>query len=329
MLLMKAKPTSMRPATTKALGKCAVLGFGGQGAAIALNLRDSGCEVIIGLPTDSKSRRKARQAGFAVANVSRAVASAQTIVFAFPDHCHQNTFAKEIVDQLHPEQILVFLHGASVSFSLVAPPAEVDVVMLAPHGPGLSVREQFVAGNAEMSAFWAIHQDTSGKAKKRLMAFAKAIGISGRGKLFETTFDDEAVGDLFGEQTVLCGGLTELIHAGFTTLTEAGISADNAYLEVCYQLDLIVSLIKRFGIEGMYQRISVAAKYGSLKTGPKLIDAGVKKRMRAALKEIQSGAFARELSALTPVQLKKLEKDLKKMTSPEFEKAAKKFRESC
>ncbi len=323
---MNAK-TKLRTTSSSAttLGLCAVLGFGSQGTAIALNLRDSGCEVIIGLPTGSKSRRKAQRAGFSVTTVSRAVAGAQTIIFAFPDHCHQRTFASAIEQHLHPKQTLVFLHGTSISFSLVTPPTDMDVIMLAPHGPGISVREQFVNGKNEMSAFWAIKNDARGKAKKRLLAFAKAIGIVGQKKLFETTFDDEALGDLFGEQTVLCGGLTELIHAGFTTLTEAGISSDNAYLEVCYQLDLIVSLIKRFGIEGMYQRISVAAKYGSLKTGPKLIDAGVKKRMKAALNEIKSGAFARELSALTPAQLKILDKDLKKLTSPEFEKAAKKF----
>ena len=307
------------------LGLCAVLGFGSQGTAIALNLRDSGCEVIVGLPSGSKSRNKANRAGFSVTTVSRAVKRAQTIIFAFPDHCHQRTFAKDIAPFLQRGQALVFLHGTSISFSLVSPPDYVDVVMLAPHGPGLAVREQYLSGDSDMSAFWAVQQDASGSAKSRLMAVAKGTGISGRSKLIETTFSDEAVGDLFGEQVVLCGGLTELIHAGFTTLTESGISADSAYLEVCYQLDLIVNLIKRFGIEGMYQRISVAAKYGSLKIGPKLIDAGVKKRMRQALKEIKSGAFARELSALTPPQIKGLNKNLRMLTSKEFETAARKF----
>ncbi len=321
----RKKKLKSRPSSAKTIGACSVLGFGSQGAAIALNLRDSGCDITIGLPTGSKSRSRAKRAGFSVTTVSRAVAAAQTIIFCFPDHCHQRTFANDIAKHLHPKQTLIFLHGTSISFSLVSPPTDVDIVMLAPHGPGLAVREQFVTGANTMSAFWAIQQDASGNAKKRLLAFAKAIGISAKSKLIQTTFSEEAVGDLFGEQTVLCGGLTELIHAGFTTLTEAGVSSDNAYLEVCYQLDLIVSLIKRFGIEGMYQRISVAAKYGSLKTGPKLIDAGVKKRMQTTLKNIQSGAFARELSSLTPAQLKQLDKELKKMTSPEFEKAARKF----
>lgn len=306
-------------------GVCAVLGFGSQGTAIALNLRDSGCEVVIGLPSRSQSRRRAKKAEFSVTTVSRAVSAAQTIIFAFPDHSHQRIFTDDIAKHLRAGQALIFLHGTSVSFSLVTPPGDVDVVLLAPHGPGLAVREQFLSGKNEMSAFWAIERDASGRAKSRLMAFARAIGVSSKSKLIETTFAEEAIGDLFGEQAVLCGGLTELIHAGFTTLTKSGISADNAYLEVCYQLDLIVNLIKRFGIEGMYQRISVAAKYGSLKTGPKLIDTGVKKRMQTALRNIQSGDFARELSTLTPAKLRKLEKDLKKMTSPEFEEAARKF----
>ncbi len=309
----------------KKLGLCAVLGFGSQGTAIALNMRDSGCEVIVGLLSGSKSRTKANRAGFSVATVSRAVSRAQTIVFAFPDHCHQRTFVKDIAPFLQKGQALLFLHGTSVAFSMVTAPDDVDVVMLAPHGPGLAVREQYVSSANNMSAFWAVHQDASGAAQSRLFAFAKAIGISSKKKLLETTFSAEAVGDLFGEQAVLCGGLTELVHAGFTTLTESGISADNAYLEVCYQLDLIVDLIKRFGIEGMYQRISVAAKYGSLKTGPKLIDAGVKKRMNQALKNIESGAFARELSALTPAQINRLNKDLRTLTSKEFEETARKF----
>ncbi|MBN4076319.1 ketol-acid reductoisomerase [Gemmatimonas aurantiaca] len=309
------------------MGTCAVLGYGSQGSAIAQNLRDSGIEVIIGLRPGSKSRRKAKADGFAVASnstVAQAVRQSQTIIFAFPDHSHKKTFLSDIQPNLS-NQTLIFLHGTSIHFKLITPPNKVDVIMLAPHGPGLAVREKFVSGVSGMSAFWAIHQDISKLARLRLFTFAKAIGISDKKKMFKTTFAEEAIGDLFGEQAVLCGGLTELIHAGFQTLTESGIKPDNAYLEVCYQLDLIVDLIKRFGIAGMYKRISVAAKYGALQTGPKLIDAGVKKRMKQALKKIESGAFARELSELSEKDITGLEKDLNRMTSNNFEKSAKKF----
>lgn len=321
---MKEKK-SHKTAPSRTLGTCAVLGFGAQGAAIALNLRDSGCQVLVGLRPGSSSRRRAQREGLAVTSIPRAVQQAQTIIFAFPDHRHRRTFVAEIAKNLQANQTLVFLHGTSIHFGLVTPPAEVDVVMLAPHGPGIAVRESFLKGAGEMSAFWSVAQDSSSVAKRRVIALARAIGITSGKKLLETTFRDEAVGDLFGEQVVLCGGLTELIYSGFQTLRQTGISADNAYLEVCYQLDLIVNLIKRFGIEGMYQRISVAAKYGSLQTGPKLIDAGVKKRMQRALKRIESGEFARELDSLTEVQISRLNKSLKQLSSAEFEKAAKKF----
>jgi len=304
-----------------------VLGYGSQGSAIAQNLRDSKVEVIIGLPQGSKSRRKAKADGFAtsaITTVAKAVSQSQTIIFAFPDHSHKRTFLSEIQSEL-TNQTLIFLHGTSIHFKLIKPPTGVDVIMLAPHGPGLAVREKFVSGNSDMSAFWAIQQNASKSARLRLFSFAQAIGIGDKKKMLKTTFAEEAIGDLFGEQAVLCGGLTELIHAGFQTLTESGVKPDNAYLEVCYQLDLIVDLIKRFGIEGMYSRISVAAKYGALKTGPKLIDAGVKKRMKQALKRIESGAFPRELSELTTKDIAKLNKDLKNLSSKDFEKSAKKF----
>ena len=305
----------------------AILGYGSQGSALAKNLRDSGCLAIVGLPVGSKSRRRAKADGFTdILSVSKAAASATALVFAFPDHLHERVFKKDIAPNLKSSQALIFLHGMSVHFKLVRPPANVDVMMLAPHGPGLAVREKFISGKSDMSCFWAIDQDFSGKAKTRLFAFARAAGFkTGKKTALETTFGAEAIGDLFGEQAVLCGGLTELINAGFTTLTGSGLSADSAYLEVCYQLDLIVDLIKRFGIEGMYNRISVAAAYGSAKTGAKIINGSVKKRMKTALKEIESGRFARELSALTDKDISKLRKTLTGMSSEKFEKAARKF----
>ncbi|HSG99921.1 MAG TPA: ketol-acid reductoisomerase [candidate division Zixibacteria bacterium] len=309
------------------LGVCAVLGYGSQGSALALNLRDSGLQVTVGLASKSPSRRKARAERLAVTTIEQAVKKSDTVTFALPDHTHRVIYEREVRDHLRTGQTLVFLHGTSVAFNLITPPAGVDVILLAPHGPGLAVREQYLSKKHSMSAFTSIHQNASGAAKERLQALALAVGIDDPGKLIDTTFRDEAVGDLFGEQAVLCGGLTELIHAGFQTLLEAGLSAESAYLEVCYQLDLIINLIKRFGIEGMYQRISVAAQYGSLQTGPKLIDSGVKKRMKQALKKIQSGAFARELAVLSDSDVKKLTTAMKTMSSPEFERAAKKFGE--
>ena len=307
------------------LGACGVFGFGSQGSALALNLRDSGLAVTVGLPPRSKSRRKARAENITVTTISKTAQSCDTLVFAIPDHTHKSVFERDIAPALHAGQTLVFLHGTSVAFDLVTPPADVDVILFAPHGPGLAVREQYISKQSGMSAFWSVAQDHSQQAHEKVFAFAQAVGIGDRKKLIKTTFRDEAVGDLFGEQAVLCGGLTELIHSGFQTLLSAGLSPESAYLEVCYQLDLIVDLIKRFGIEGMYKRISVAAKYGSLKTGPKLIDASVKKRMQTALKNIESGAFARELASLSEADIKALDNALGRMTSKEFERAARKY----
>lgn len=306
----------------------AVLGYGSQGRALALNLSDSGCEVIIGLPAKSKSIAVATTDSFRnILTVQRAVERADIIVFALPDHLHARVYKKDIAPHLKTGQTLLFLHGSSVHFGLIEPPNFVDVIMLAPHAPGVTVREKYLRQES-VSSFWTIHQDFTKNARRTLFRFAHMVGISATPeKMIETTFEDEAVGDLFGEQVVLCGGLSQLIHQGFETLVTHGISSENAYIEVCYQLDLIVDLIKRHGIQGMYERISVAARYGSYLTGPKIIDADTKKRMRDALKEITSGRFARALSELGDADVKKLNKDLASLTSPAFERAAKKFAE--
>ncbi len=304
----------------------AVLGYGSQGRAIAMKLRDSSAQVLIGLPKESKSRKVARKDNFReIQTVAAAVERADVIIFAFPDHLQPRTFDREIAPALRRDQTLLFLHGTAIAFGLIQPPADVDVIMLAPHAPGLAVREKYLDGTS-ISCFWAIHQNPSRKAKSTLSAVAKRLGIAvSRNTFIKTTFADEAVGDLFGEQAVLCGGLTQLIHAGFETLIQRGISPDNAYLEVCYQLDLIINLIKRFGIEGMFGRISVAAAYGSLMTGPKIIDAHVRRHMKAALEEITSGRFPRRLADLTPAEITRVRRSLGKLSSPAFERAARKF----
>ena len=303
----------------------AVLGYGNQGRALALNLRDSKQSVVIGLPARSKSIRKALKDNFSAVESAVAVKMANVIVFAFPDHLHSSAYQKDILPNLRKGQTLVFLHGTSIHFGLIEPPRDVDIVMLAPHAPGSAVREKFIAGES-ISCFWAIHQNYSRQARRKVFDFARSVGVANRKRtMIETSFADEAIGDLFGEQAVLCGGLSELIHSGFQTLTKRGHSPDNAYLEVCYQIDLIVDLIKRYGIAGMYERISVAARLGSSLNARRVIDKQTRKNMDSILKEIESGDFARELSALTPAKLKRLDKSLEKLTSPEFEKAAKKF----
>ncbi len=303
---------------------CAVLGYGSQGRAWALNLRDAGVEVVIGLKSRSKSRTVARRDGFAhIVTVAEAIKRANLIVMAVPDHVQGRLFERDIKPHLRPDSALVFLHGFSVHFKTVIAPPNVDVILLAPLGPGHAVREKYLAGES-VGFFFTIGQNGTGRAKRRLEGLADALNVD-RKTLIKTSFADEAIGDLFGEQAVLCGGLTQLIMAGFETLRKSGLSADKAYLEVAYQLDLIVDLIKRFGIAGMYERISLTARYGSREAGPKVIDHTVRRNMQKALKEITSGRFAGKLNALTPEAEKRLRRDIRKMTSPDFERAARKF----
>jgi ketol-acid reductoisomerase len=304
--------------------KVAVIGYGSQGCAIAMNLRDSGHIVTVGLPPASKSRRKAKRDGFkSVRSVADAVKQAEIVCFAFPDHLHGRVYQKEIAKNLSGGSCLLFLHGLSVHFGFVPPPRDADVVLVAPHGPGPAVREKYLSDRS-MSAFVAVHQDATGHARKTALRLAEDMGFRKK-KLIETSFENEALGDLFGEQVVLCGGLTALIKGGFETLVANGLPPDDAYLEVAYQLDLIIALIKKYGIAGMFERISVAARYGSLVTGPKIIDAAVKRKMAAAFDEIKSGKFTTQLNRLTKSDITRLNKALTQLSHPEFEKAARKF----
>jgi len=301
-----------------------VLGYGSQGRAIALNLRDSGCEVIIGLKTKSPSRRLAKKDGFEqILTSSEAVKKAKYIFMALPDHLQGKVFENDIKKNLNDNSTLVFLHGFAIHFGFIKPLPKGDVVMIAPHAPGTAVREKYLTDRS-LSAFYAVFQDYSERALPTVFRLAKWLGFRRR-RLIETTFENEAVGDLFGEQTVLCGGLAELIQNGFEVLVENGLPPENAYLEVAYQLDLIVQLIKKYGINGMYQHISVAARYGSFLSGEKVIDKSVKKRMEEVFEDIRSGEFAKKLNDLSDKELAELKKSIIQRVNPAFEKAARKF----
>jgi ketol-acid reductoisomerase len=271
---------------------CAVLGFGSQGHAHALNLKESGVKVIIGLYPGSKSRAVAAEKGFEVFDTGEAVKRADVILVALPDTKQPAAFEKDIRPNLAKGKTLVFSHGFSIHFKTIVPPADVDVIMVAPKGPGHIVRRQYTEGKG-VPALIAIYQNPSKKAKKVALAWAKGIGGT-RGGVLETTFKEETETDLFGEQTVLCGGASALVQAGFEVLTEAGYSPEMAYFECLHELKLIVDLMNEAGIAGMRFSISETAKWGDVSVGPKIIDAGVKKRMKAALKDIQSGKFAKE-----------------------------------
>lgn len=271
---------------------CAVIGFGSQGHAHALNLKDSGVKVIIGLYPKSKSRIEAEKLGFKVYDTAEAVKKADVIFLAVPDVRASEVYAKDVAPNLSKGKTLLFSHGFAIVYKTIVPPSDVDVIMVAPKGPGHIVRRQYTEGKG-VPALIAVAQDASKKAKKIALAWAKGIG-STRGGVFETSFQEETETDLFGEQTVLCGGVSHLIQAGFETLVEAGYQPEMAYFEVLHELKLIVDLINESGISGMRFSISETAKWGDVSVGPKIIDASVKKRMGAALKEIKSGKFAKE-----------------------------------
>src|SRR5216684_1197612 len=269
----------------------AVLGFGSQGHAHALNLKESGLNVIIGLYEGSKSIPVARERGFDVYPTAQAVKRADVIFVALPDTKQPAAYLKDIAPHLGKGKTLLFSHGFSIHFKTIVPPRDVDVILVAPKGPGHIVRRQYTEGKGVPSLI-AIYQNPSRQAKQVALAWAKGIGAARAGVL-ETSFKEETETDLFGEQTVLCGGVSALITAGYETLVEAGYQPEMAYFECLHELKLIVDLINEAGISGMRFSISETAKWGDVKIGPKIIDAGVKKRMKAALKDVQSGKFAK------------------------------------
>jgi ketol-acid reductoisomerase len=270
---------------------CAVIGFGSQGHAHALNLKESGVKVIIGLYPGSKSRAVAKDKGFEVVDTAEAVKRGDVIFVAVPDTKIPAVYEADIAQNLSKGKTLLFSHGFAIHFKTIQPPKDVDVIMVAPKGPGHIVRRQFTEGKG-VPALIAVYQNPSKKAKKTALAWAKGVGGT-RGGVIETTFKEETETDLFGEQTVLCGGASALVQAGFETLVEAGYSPEMAYFECLHELKLIVDLMNESGIAGMRFSISETAKWGDVSVGPKIIDAGVKKRMKAALKDIQTGKFAK------------------------------------
>jgi ketol-acid reductoisomerase len=290
---MPAKVYSDKDADLNVLkGKTlAVLGFGSQGHAHALNLKESGLNVIIGLYEGSKSAAVAKEKGFEVYPTAEAVKRADVIFVALPDTKQAAAYLKDIAPNLTKGKTLLFSHGFAIHFKTVVPPKEVDVILVAPKGPGHIVRRQYTEGKG-VPALIAIYQNPSKQAKKVALAWAKGIGGTRAGVL-ETTFQEETETDLFGEQTVLCGGLSALVLAGYETLVEAGYQPEMAYFECLHELKLIVDLMNEAGVSGMRFSISETAKWGDVSVGPKIIDAGVKKRMKQALKDIQSGKFAK------------------------------------
>ena len=268
----------------------AVLGFGSQGHAHALNLKDSGLKVIVGLYQGSRSIPVAQEKGFEVVSTAEAVRRADVIFVGLPDTKQPDAYDRDIAPNLSRSKALIFPHGFSIHFKTVVPPKDVDVILVAPKGPGHIVRRQYLEGKG-VPALIGVYQNPSRQAKQVALAWAKGIGATRAGVL-ETSFKEETETDLFGEQTVLCGGVSALITAGYETLVEAGYQPEMAYFECLHELKLIVDLINEAGISGMRFSVSETAKWGDVKIGPKIIDAGVKKRMKAALKDVQSGKFA-------------------------------------
>src|SRR6266496_3147677 len=269
----------------------AVLGFGSQGHAHALNLKDSGMKVIIGLYPGSKSIPLAEEKGFEVVSTAEAVRRGDVIMVALPDTRQAAVYQNDIAPNLAAGKTLLFSHGFSIHFKTVVPPKNVDVILVAPKGPGHIVRRQYLEGKG-VPALIGVYQNPSKQAKQVALAWAKGIGAT-RAGVIETTFKEETETDLFGEQTVLCGGATALVQAGYEVLVEAGYQPEMAYFECLHELKLIVDLMNEAGISGMRFSVSETAKWGDVSIGPKIIDASVKKRMKAALKDIQSGKFAR------------------------------------
>ncbi|WP_040287149.1 ketol-acid reductoisomerase [Sporosarcina koreensis] len=271
--------------------KIAVIGYGSQGHAHARNLKDSGFDVVVGV-RPGKSFDKAEEDGLDVKTVAEAAQEADVIMLLLPDERQKQVYEEEIAPNLSKGKALAFAHGFNIHFKQIQPPEDVDVFLVAPKGPGHLVRRTFEAG-AGVPALFGVYQDPSGTARETALAYAKAIG-SARGGVLETSFEEETVTDLFGEQAVLCGGLTSLIKAGFETLVEAGYQPELAYFETLHETKLIVDLMYEGGMAGMRYSVSDTAEWGDFVSGPRVIDADTKGRMKSILDDIQSGKFAKE-----------------------------------
>ena len=279
----------IQPVLSKTVG---IIGYGSQGHAQAQNLRDSGVQVLVAELEGTDNYKLAVEHGFEPRPAAEVTRQADLVQVLLPDEVQAKVYEAEIGPNLAKGKTLGFSHGFNIHFRQIVPPDDVDVIMVAPKGPGHTVREQFVEG-AGVPALFAVHQDASGEARALAMAYAKAIGAARAGVL-ETTYAEETETDLFGEQTVLCGGVTSLIKAGFETLVEAGYQPELAYFEVLHELNLIVKLLVQGGLSYMWYSVSNTAEYGGLTRGDVLIDAGVRRRMKKLLADIQDGSFAKE-----------------------------------
>src|SRR5690242_18835140 len=271
--------------------KVGIVGYGSQGHAHALNLKDSGVDVRVGLPASSESRAKAKASGLTVGTVAEVAAWADVIMILVPDTVQPEVYKKDVAPHLSAGKTLMFAHGFNIRFGTIKPPANVDVTMIAPKAPGHRVREVFVEGGGT-PALLAIHQDATGSAKQLALSYGKAIGAT-RAGVIETTFAEETETDLFGEQTVLCGGVSALLKAGFETLVEAAYQPEIAYFECLHELKLIVDLIYRGGLNYMRYSVSDTAEYGDYTAGPRIVTEATRAEMKKMLAEIQDGTYAR------------------------------------
>jgi ketol-acid reductoisomerase len=270
----------------------AIIGYGSQGHAHALNLRDSGVDVVVGLPAGSKSIAKAEAAGLKVLSPAEAAKAANVVMILVPDHIQADLYNSEIAPHMTAGKTLMFAHGFNIHFGQIAPPADIDVTMVAPKAPGHRVRELYTEG-VGVPALVAVHQNSTGQALERALAYALALGCLKAG-VIDTNFREETESDLFGEQAVLCGGTAELIRAGFQTLVEAGYAPEIAYFECLHELKLIVDLIQEGGLSYMRYSVSDTAEYGDYTRGPRIVNAQTRAEMKKILAEIQSGEFAKQ-----------------------------------
>lgn len=317
------KDTDLRILTGKTI---AVFGYGSQGSAQANNMRESGVKVIVGLRKDGSSWKKAKEDGFEVYSFEDAAQKADMIHFLIPDEKHKEIF-DAIAPFILPGKTLICSHGFNFHFNIIKPPKGVDVIMVAPKAPGPTVRSEYVKGFG-VPALVAVYRNASGKALEKALAIAKANGHAKVG-IIQTTFQDETETDLFGEQTVLCGGVIELMKTGFDTLVTAGYPPEVAYFECVHEMKLIVDLIYKNGIYGMFSKVSNTAKYGGLTVGPKIITKDTKKIMRQTLKKIQNGSFAKEWidKEYKKNKLKNLHRKMEEVYKWQVEKVGRKIRQ--
>jgi len=304
-----------------------VIGYGSQGRAQALNMRDSGVNVIIGLRQDGNSWKKAAADGFKPQPILQATEKADIVHLLIPDTQQPEVYKKQILPKLRDGKTLGFSHGYNIHFKQILPPKNVDVIMIAPKSPGFRLRELYEQGFG-VPALVAVHQDISKSAKQRALAMCKAIG-STRAGVIETSFKDETESDLFGEQAVLVGGLIELIRNGFEVLVEAGYPAELAYFEACNEMKLIMDLVYKGGLSGMLRGVSDTAKFGGLVEGPRIIDAHVRENMKAVLEDVRNGKFAEKWRSNPPRSATKLQHLMDKMDKHQIEKVGKTIRKMC